>query len=131
MITCGPIRQGFLILATILFLAVPALSQAAPKYDAATETKFKGVVEQLKIVPPSGGKPAAYLVVKSAPDTVEVFLCPKSFWDEMGVGLKPGDEIQVTGSKIKQDGADLILAREVVKGDDTLTLRFKDGKPAW
>jgi len=25
----------------------------------------------------------------------------------------------------------MILAREVVKGDDTLTLRFKDGKPAW
>ena len=49
----------------------------------------------------------------------------------MGVGFKPGDEIQVTGSKVKQDGADLILAREVVKGEDTLTLRFNDGKPAW
>ena len=131
MTACGPIRQSFLIIATILLFAVPALPQAAPKYDPATETKFKGIVEQLKIVPPSGGKPAAYLVVKSAPDSVEVFLCPKSFLDEMGVGLKPGDEIQVTGSKVKQDGADLILAREVIKGDDTLTLRFKDGKPAW
>jgi len=49
----------------------------------------------------------------------------------MGVVFKADDEIEVTGSKIKQDGADLTLAREVVKGGDTLTLRFKDGKPAW
>ena len=50
----------------------------------------------------------------------------------MGATFKPGDEIEVTGSKVKQDtGTDLILAREVVKGDDILTLRFKDGKPAW
>jgi hypothetical protein len=48
------------------------------------------------------------------------------------VAFKADDEIEVTGSKIKQDGADLTLAREVVlKGGDTLTLRFKDGKPAW
>jgi hypothetical protein len=49
----------------------------------------------------------------------------------VGATFKPEDKIEVTGSKVKQDGADLILAREVVKGDDTLTLRFKDGKPAW
>jgi hypothetical protein len=49
----------------------------------------------------------------------------------MGVVFKADDAIEVTGSKVKQDGAELTLAREVVKGGDTLTLRFKDGKPAW
>ena len=49
----------------------------------------------------------------------------------MGASFKADDKIEVTGSKVKQGDADLILAREVVKGDDTLTLRFKDGKPAW
>lgn len=88
-------------------------------------------MEQLKLLPPTGGKPVVYLVMKSGQDTVQLFLCPKSFLDEMGVSFKAGDEIQVTGSKVKQDGADLILAREVIKGEDTLTLRFKDGKPAW
>jgi hypothetical protein len=62
---------------------------------------------------------------------MRIFLCPKKFLDEMGVEFKANDEIEVTGSKIKQDGGDLTLAREVVKGGDTLTLRFKDGKPAW
>jgi len=37
----------------------------------------------------------------------------------MGVAFSKGDAIAVTGSKVKQDGADLILAREVVKGQDT------------
>jgi hypothetical protein len=112
-------------------LHISAVGQAPPKYDPATETKLKGVVEELKFVPPSGGKPVAYLVIRSGSDTLEVFLCPKTFLDEMGETFKPQDKVEVTGSKVKQDGADLILAREVDKGDDTLTLRFKDGKPAW
>ena len=32
---------------------------------------------------------------------------------------------------IKQGEADLILAREVVKGNDTLVLRDEKGNPVW
>jgi hypothetical protein len=127
----GPIVNNFLKLAAIVFLVASAFSQTPLKYDTATESKFKGVVAELKFVPPSGAKPVAYLVMKSGADSVQVFLCPKKFLDDMGVVFKADDEIEVTGSKVKQDGADLTLAREVVKGGDTLTLRFKDGKPAW
>jgi hypothetical protein len=56
------------------------------------------------------------LLVKTGSDTVDVYLCPKSFLDDMGVSLGKGDEIALTGSKVKQGEADLILAREVVKG---------------
>jgi hypothetical protein len=128
----GPIYNQLLKVAAIALLATSAFCQAPPKYDPATETKFKGIVEELKFVPPTGTKPIAYLVLKSSPDAVQVFLCPKKFLDEMGIVFKADDEIEVTGSKVKQDGADLTLAREVVmKSGDTLTLRFKDGKPAW
>jgi hypothetical protein len=127
----GPIYNHLLKLAAVTFLATSAFSQALPKYDPATETKIKGVIEQLKLVPPSGGKPIVYAVMKASPDAIEVFLCPKKFLDDIGVEFKANEEIEVIGSKVKQDGADLILAREVVKGGETLTLRFKDGKPAW
>jgi hypothetical protein len=127
----GPIVNSSLKLAAIAFLVASAFSQAPLKYDTATESKFKGVVAELKFVPPTGAKPVAYLVMKSGADSVQVFLCPKKFLDDMGIVFKADDEIEVTGSKVKQDGADLTLAREVVKGGDTLTLRFKDGKPAW
>ena len=131
MTRCGSIRKNLLVPVVTVFLAVLALAQAPPKYDPATETKLKGVVEQLKLVPPTGGKPVAFLVIKSGEDSVQVFLCPKSFLDDMGASFKAAEAVEITGSKVKQDGADLILAREVVRGDDTLTLRFKDGKPAW
>jgi hypothetical protein len=49
----------------------------------------------------------------------------------MGVSFGKGDEIALTGSKIKWGESDLILAREVVKGTDTLVLRDAKGNPVW
>src|SRR5271166_4123597 len=106
MAACRPIHRHLLRL-TLVLVASSMAAQAPPKYDPATETKIKGVVEELKFVPSTGGKPAAYLKVKAGQDEVQVFLCPKSFFDEMGASLKPGDAVEITGSKVKQDGADL------------------------
>lgn len=128
---CGPMRKHLLLIASLGLLAASALAQSQPQYDPATEAKLKGTVEELKLEPPSGGKPVAYLVVKDGENKTQVFLCPKSFLDEMGVTFAMGDSVQITGSKVKANGADLILAREVTKSGDTVTLRFSDGKPAW
>jgi hypothetical protein len=128
---CSPIRKHLLAFAAIALVAPYAVAQSPPQYDPATEAKLKGTVEELRLDPPTGGKPVAYLVVKNGEDKTQVFLCPKSFLDEMGGKFAMGDSVEVTGSKIKQNGADLILAREVTKSGDTLTLRFSDGKPAW
>jgi hypothetical protein len=128
---CGPIQKKLSTLAAIALVATSALAQTASKYDAASEVKIKGTVEEMKLETPAGGKPVAYLIVKNGQEKTQVFICPKTFLDDMGVKFAPGDEVEVTGSKIKQDGADVILAREVVKSGDTLTLRFNDGKPAW
>jgi hypothetical protein len=131
MTVSGPMRKHLLLLATLALVATSALAQSQPTYDSASEAKIKGTVEELKLDPASGGKPVAYLVVKNGDDKTQVYLCPKRFLDEMGVTFAMGDSVQVTGSRIKRDGADLILAREVTKSGDTVTLRFGDGKPAW
>ena len=129
------VHNRLLPLAAITLCSTSALSQAPPKYDATTETTLKVTITELKLVPPSGGKPLAYLETKSGPDkekdAVHIFLCPKSFLDQMGIAFKADEAIEVKGSKVKQDGADLILARELVKGGDTIIFRFPDGKPAW
>jgi len=72
-----------------------------------------------------------HLLVKNGTDTVDKYLCPKSFLDDMGMQFSKGDELAFIGSKVKQDGADLILAREVVKGNDTFVLRDEKGGPVW
>jgi len=126
----------------ILFLAVcfatlcllPMLAQKAsetspPKYDLRTETKIKGTLEEVKVPLKGSEKEVAHLLLKNGTETLDVYLCPKSFLDDMGVRFGKGDEIALTGSKVKQGEADLILAREVVKGNDTLVLPDEKGNP--
>jgi hypothetical protein len=127
----------FLLALVLASLCVtPAIAQKSqepgpPKYDPHTEMKMKGTVEEVKLPPKGSEKEAVHLLAKNGTETADVYLCPKSFLDDMGVSFKKGDEIALTGSKVKQDAADLILAREVVKGTDTLVLRDDKGNPVW
>ncbi len=102
-----------------------------PKYDLSTESKMKATIEEVKLPAKGSEKDIVHLLVKIGTDTFDVYLCPKSFLDDMGVSFTKGDEVVLTGSKVKQGDADLILAREVVKGTDTLVLRDEKGNPVW
>ena len=124
-------RTSLPLVAGLLLAQVAAGQGAAPKYDPSTETKMKGVVEELKLPPKGQDKEIAHLVMKNGDQMVDVYLCPRSFIDEMGVTFTKGDEIAFTGSKVKHGEGEMILAREVVKGQDTLVLRDDKGNPVW
>jgi len=130
----------FKILFLVVFLAslclAPAIAQkrpepTSPKYDLHTETKIKITVEEVKLPPKGSEKEIVHLLGKNGADSVDVYLCPKSFLDDMGMSFDKGDEIALTGSKVKQGEADLTLAREVVKKEDTFVLRDDKGNPVW
>jgi hypothetical protein len=130
----APACRSLVLIIACLVCALTLLAQKnqpAPKYDSSAETKMKGVVEELKLPPKGSEKAIAHLLVKNDTETVDVYLCPKSFFDDMGMGFNKGDELSFTGSRVKQDGGDLILAREVVKGNDTFVLRDAKGSPVW
>jgi len=123
-----------------VFLASLCLSQvlaqktpkpSLPKYDLQTEAKIKGTIEEVKLPPKGNAKEIVHLLLKNGPDTMDVYLCPKSFMDEMGMDFTKGDEITLTGSKVKQGETDLVLARELVKGNNTFVLRDAKGGPVW
>jgi hypothetical protein len=121
-----------LVLLATLVLTPSALLHAQtgpPKYDLHTETKLKGTVEEVKLPPKAND--VVHLMMKNGDDVVDLYFCPKSFMDDMGVSFSKGDELAYTGSKVKYGSADLILAREVVKGSDTLVLRDDKGNPVW
>jgi hypothetical protein len=130
-VACGSI----ILLAFLpVFLVTPSQAQkiaGPPKYDLHTEAKFKGTIAELKLPPKGKEKDIAHLLLKNGADTFDVYLCPKSFLDDMDMGFTQGEEIALTGSKVKEDGADLILAREVAKGSDTFVLRDAKGGPVW
>jgi hypothetical protein len=125
------IKQLVFSFGVALLFSSMAVAQAGPKYDVSTEAKFKGTIEELKVPPKGKEKEIEYLTIKSGADTLDIYLCPKAFIDDMGVSLAKGDEIAFTGSKVKGDDGDVILAREVVKGTDTLVLRDDKGNPVW
>jgi hypothetical protein len=132
--TIGLLLVGLFLLSGL----TPAFSQeasttdhGAPKYDLQTESKKKGIVDEVKLLTLGSRKDFVQLVVKSGEEKLSIFVCPKPFQDEMGITFTKGDEIAVTGSKVKQEEADVILARELVRGTDTLQFRDDKGKAVW
>jgi hypothetical protein len=130
-------RNIFLLVLVVVLFGLTAQAQKSqpkpspPKYDLNTEAKIKVTVEEVKIPPKGSDKEIAHLLVKDGTGSVDIYLCPKSFFDDMGMSFTKGDEIAITGSKIKLGETDLILAREIVKGNDTFAFRDGKGEPAW
>ncbi len=128
----------FRIALFLLWCVTAGLSQKAqpadsslPKYDLHTETKIKGAIDEVNLLSVGTRKDFTELIVKNGDDKIHVYLCPKPFQEEMGIVVSKGDQIAVTGSKVKQDASDVILARELVKSAETLLFRDDKGNPLW
>jgi hypothetical protein len=126
-----------IFLSLLLFVSVGLGQHAssnnggAPKYDQKTETKTKGVIDEVRTSVLGSRKDFIQLIVKSGDDKIPAYICPKPFQDEMGITFNKGDEITLTGSKVKQENSDVILVRELERGTDTLVFRDDKGGPVW
>jgi hypothetical protein len=131
--------QAVLVGVVVLLGCVPSgLAQKAsqdanilPKYDLHTEMKTKGTVDEVNLLPLGSKKDLTELIIKNGEDKIHIYVCPKTFEEEMGISFSKGDEISVMGSKVKQEALEVILARELVKGTDTLVFRDDKGNPVW
>ncbi len=133
-------RRNILLLVLVaIFAGTPARAQKSqpndatpPKYDLHTETKIKATIEEVKLPPKGSEKEIVHLQVKEGTNSMDIYLCPKSFFDDMGMSFAKGDGITITASKVKQGETDVFLAREIVKGsNDTFVLRDGKGEPVW
>lgn len=116
----------------MLSLSAGSFAQALPKYDPKTEVELKkAVIQDIKEVTLPNGQNRFRLIVKVGDQLQEVCLCPKAFLETMDTTFAKGDEVEIVGSKVDNNGQPLILAREVVKGNNTLVLRDKKGEPVW
>jgi hypothetical protein len=122
-----------MVVAVVSVLSVSAFAQKdLPKYDAKTEiTLKKAVVQDVKEVTLPNGQNRFRLVVKAGMETYEVCLCPKAFLEVLDTAFAKGDEVDITGSKVQEGANTILLAREVVKGNNTIVLRDKAGAPVW
>lgn len=89
------------------------------------------VVNVDQIVPNKGMSRGVHLVLKTDKETLSVHLGPAWYLENQDVKLEKKDRIEVTGSRITFGGKPAIIASEVRKGDEVLTLRDKAGLPVW
>ena len=141
--------KKFLILVSVFLLigvfAAGSLAQTQGKcptsagwpagrmYNPQTVEKLDGKIQSLEMV--TAGRtdiPARVLLkLKTAKETVTVYLGPKWYLEEQQVELSPGDYIQVRGSRITMDEQPLILPNEIIKNSKVLKFWDDQGRPMW
>jgi hypothetical protein len=106
--------------------------RGAPNYNSSTEATFRGTVEAVIEVDHPGfqGK-GLHAMLKTDRGTFDLQIGPSSFAAKEHLTLAKGDQIEVVGSQVTDDGADAIIARTVKKGDKTTVLRNSKGIPLW
>lgn len=106
-------------------------SQSPPNYDPATEITLSGTVESVRTVPGSGTQGGVHLVLKTDKETIEVDLGPSWFLEQQKYRFAAGDAITVIGVRAKMAMRPALIARQVKRGDATMTFRDEKGFPRW
>ena len=107
-------------------------SQYNRMYNVNTVETITGeVVKVDKIIPIKGMSYGIHLLLKTGKNTISVHVGPAWFVDNQKIKINFKDKIAVTGSKIIYQGSPAIIASEIKKGNETITLRDKNGYPVW
>jgi hypothetical protein len=130
------IGRGFRWALTLgLILTAPTVAQRMQqhRYDAANEITIRGAIVSVNELECAvcGAGTGTHLTVRTEGEEMEVLLGPTTYLSKQELTLAAGDEIEVVGSKVKMGEKEQLVAREVKKGEATLTLRNKNGRPKW
>ena len=132
-------RTGTLLCATLVAVSLTTtvyaqggMRRGGGNYDPSTETTVTGTVESVTNVPSGGrGSGGLHLMLAAADGTIDVHVGPAAFVSSKHVSFAKGDALTVTGSKVTVAGQPALIAREIKKGDQVLTLRDAKGLPLW
>ena len=104
----------------------------ARMYNPKTVETITGEVLSVdQITPMKGMSYGVHIMVKTDKETISVHLGPGWYIENQDVKIAPKDKIEVKGSQITFEGKPALIAAEVKKGDEVLTLRDANGLPAW
>ncbi len=121
-----------LVLAAAAWAEKPAPPVSdTPAYDTAAEFTVKGTVAETKTHESTRGYTDLHLLIATEKGNFEVHVAPIVFVQKKGFEFAKGDAIMVTGARAIVEGATVFVAREIRKGDRTLTVRDFHGRPVW
>lgn len=122
-----------LLISGLIALAGVASAQGrrdSPRYDPANEVSIHGTVDEVLTVQPRY-LPGIHLRVKTDGKLFEVRLGPSWFLEQQHFAFSKGDQIDVTDAATPDKNGQVVIAREVKRGDRILVLRDPKGYPAW
>ena len=128
-----------LLSATILIAGLTSAAYAqggmrrgGGNYNPATETTLTGTIDSIETLPsPGRGGGGLHLILAAPSGPIEVHVGPASFVASKNLSFAKGDTLTVVGSKLTMAGQEVVIAREITKGDQVLTLRDAKGFPLW
>jgi hypothetical protein len=104
----------------------------ARMYNPQTVETIAGEVLSVdQITPMKGMSYGVHIVVKTDKETIPVHLGPGWYIENQDMKIAPKDKIEVKGSRVTFEGNPTLIAAEVKKGDEVLTLRDANGFPVW
>jgi hypothetical protein len=107
-------------------------AQYSRMYDVKTVESITGEIVSIDTFRPQKGMSyGVHLMLKTDKETIPVHLGPAWYIENQDVKLSPKDKIEVKGSRIIFEGKPTIIAAEVKKDDEVLTLRDSNGVPMW
>jgi len=108
----------------------PVTAQGAALYNPANEVVVKGIVqeEQDFDCPVSEGEVGSHLMLKTSAGVLQVHLAPVRIMSSQKLSFAPGDQIEVVGSKIRLEGKNGVIAREITRCNETIIFRDGQGK---
>ncbi len=109
----------------------PNSGQRARRYDPSTETTMKGTVAGVTQQAGRNGWNGTHLTLKTDDTAIQVHVGPSAYLEQQHFSFANGDQIEVTGSKVKMGSQDVLLAREIKKDGKVLKLRDAQGVPLW
>ncbi len=114
-------------------LALPLVAFAAdpPKYEPRNEITLNGNTIYVATHPSNQSWTGIYAIMREGGGEIEVHLGPETFLLNGGIDLKTGDQVRIVGSKVRWNGTEIVLGREVTAKGTTLQLRDKSGTPLW
>lgn len=133
-VVAGAISAVAVVAVVLLIAGVhferPIAMGGAALYNASDEVTVTGIVREIQefSCPVSEGEMGAHLMLKTGDSVVQLHLAPGRIWRSQRITFAPGDQISVTGSRLRLHGNDDIIAREITRGKENLILRDHQGK---
>ena len=101
-------------------------------YDVSTVETLVGKLARIDQLPGRmQGMVGMHAILETETETIEIHLGPYVYISKQTFKLREGEGIEVTGSRITHKGEPAILAKEIRRGNEVLSLRDEKGRPNW